>query len=898
MNSDLHTCLNVLESGSLDEKSFRSVLQMFQEFTSNTEKIAENRGDVALVYCRILNACQLIYEIDVPEKLPTDIKSQLINSFTNIERLYLEVEEKELYGAYVRTIWFLSELKTKSAEGRAGEIDRDLLGGYAKDLLDIFSDICFIFNIEDENGLVFPISKVVAAVIKGRDFQEFRSGIGVKDIYTLRLAVKLFQTEDDEKVLEMLKTRCNLKFINYLSDYCEIIDTIDFLNYQFNGTIVFHDAKNRKVLIRSDRENYFSNDPELRYDIETEMDYYRKAIGWFVEYPLDPRDKLCDYSDFLKNEDDRVVFLKLLYDYGYKNVFLQKSIVKKDDNTIVPLNPYCRQDAFLIKGRLKNKEGKTFEQNQICDLLQEYRICSVRTQVMNRVTFGLCMLLLEINNIGVDALGLDSLNENGWYQEQVINNWVRNDRTDSEDLKKLLEEWYKQLGYCEERKNLEKERIHAIDFLPLHQNLFPVYQKLCPSVFEEERVFFGNVKEDTEDTFIIRINLEDNYITVDYNRNEKPFIIINKDDLKDESEISDWNSMVDTDIWLLYSRRENKGHIINRATLKALFGLERIQANSLSFDVNTGITEIEYEKLVDYVRLFEEAQRHVAKNTKVCKQNDVRSQIFLRILHNMIWSKVDSLEKKNKYFEIIFAHQRADFANIDEDSTFLRLEENVLYVPKDNAVQGSVLSKLYENSLKPEGRDHRHLYNYELSKDENEMYQVFGKEIRKVVLLTDNFVNGRSTIHAIAAYLGINAASDLSLNDERLEKANTAKLKYICKGKEVPISLILKNNHIKISIYAFYGTERGRESIEAFLSRHDIKYESCKYVHELTNVADDRVIGQVKELWRVCKLKAGQYLFIRKFNLPKKTVFPSKMIEDPYLIINLFSQNKELYDED
>ena len=55
------------------------------------------------------------------------------------------------------------------------------------------------------------------------------------------------------------------------------------------------------------------------------------------------------------------------------------------------------------------------------------------------------------------------------------------------------------------------------------------------------------------------------------------------------------------------------------------------------------------------------------------------------------------------------------------------MEENVLYVPKDNAVQGSVLSKLYENSLKPEGRDPRHLYNYELSKDGNGMYQVFGK---------------------------------------------------------------------------------------------------------------------------------------------------------------------------
>lgn len=161
------------------------------------------------------------------------------------------------------------------------------------------------------------------------------------------------------------------------------------------------------------------------------------------------------------------------------------------------------------------------------------------------------------------------------------------------------------------------------------------------------------------------------------------------------------------------------------------------------------------------------------------------------------------------------------------------------------------------------------------------------------MLLTDNFVYGDSTIYALAAYLGISA--DSSLDNMRLEQANTAKMKYICEGKEVPISLILKTNHIRISIYAFYGTDSGRERIEAFLSKHNIEYESCKYVHKLTNVADDRVIGQAKELWRVGRFQTGYYLYIRKFNLPKKTVFPSKMIEDPYLFINLFSKNMELY---
>ncbi len=896
MNCDLHTYLNVLESGSIDEKAFRSVLHMFLKFTFKTDNIVNNREDVALVYCRILNACQLIYEIDIPEKLPEDIKTQLLNSFNNIERLYLEIEHKDLHGSYVKTIWFLSELKTKAAEGRTGDIDRESLGEHVKDLLDIFNEIGFIFNIKDENGFIFPISKVVATVIKGRDFQEFRSGIEIQDIHTLQLAVKLFQTEDDEKILNTLKTNCNLMFINYLRDYCEIIDTIDFLNYQLNGTMIFHDSRNKKILIRSDRENYFLKSPEVGYQIQIEKDYNGQAIGWFVEYTLDLRDKLCDYSDFLRTEEGLVGFLKLLYDCGYKNVFLQKSIVKKSDNTIAPLNPYCRQDSYLIKGRLKKKAGKYFRDDNIRELLQEYRICPVRAYVMNRVTFGLCILLLNINNIGVDALGLDSLNNNSWYQEQVVNNWINNSKTNSEHLNELLGEWYQQLGYCEELKRLEKERIHPIDFLPLRQNLFSVYQKFCPSICKDEKIFFGRVKEETEGTFVIRLDLEENHIVVDYSKGELPFMIISKNQLIDDDVIDNWSTKVDTDIWFLYSKIENKGRIINQATLKTLHCLEIIQKNGLSFNVNTEITEIEYERLVDYVMLFEDTQIKVAKSTKLCKQEDVRSQIFLRVLHNMIWSKIDSIEKKNAYFDIIFAHQKADFLNIDKDSNFLRLNENVLYIPKDSATQGSVLSKIYENILKPAGRDPRYLYNNELSKNENDQYEVFGADIRHIVFLTDNFVNGRSTIYSIAAYMGLSADSDRDLGKKRLEKADTARLKYICEGKEVSISSILKANNIKVSVYAFYGTEEGRMKIEEFLAKHNIEFESCKYVKQLTNRADDETIDLAKKIWQSCKLSQGYYLYIRKYNLPKVTVFPDIMVEDSCLFINLFSKNKELYE--
>lgn len=39
---------------------------------------------------------------------------------------------------------------------------------------------------------------------------------------------------------------------------------------------------------------------------------------------------------------------------------------------------------------------------------------------MNRVTFGLAIMLLQNENVGVNGLGVDELNSSEWYQSQVL----------------------------------------------------------------------------------------------------------------------------------------------------------------------------------------------------------------------------------------------------------------------------------------------------------------------------------------------------------------------------------------------------------------------------------------------------------------------------------------------
>lgn len=898
MNCDLQTCLHVLESGSINEDSFREVLNLFHGFTSHTELVSNNRVDTATVYCRILSACQNLYEIDTWESLPKEAAEQLIQSFNNIERLYHDTSEEERKGTYVRTIWFLSELKTKAAEGRTGDIDKRIIGEYAKDLLDVFQDIRFVFDIEYDGTRLFPISQVIAAVVSGRDFQEFRNGIQSNDICTLRLAVKLFKAPEDIQILDELKSKYRLKFINYLNDECLIIDTSDFLNYQWNGTIIFYNDAEHRVLIRSLKEDYFSQCGEKGHKLQTELDCDENPIGYFVEYELDASDELCDYSAVLASEAGRINFLRLIFDYDARNVFLENSIVKKPDGSLLPINPYCINDTRLVQGYLGNKKGKTFPQSQIREPLQKYRSCFLKSHIMNRVTLGLCIFLLDTNNIGVDALGLDSLTEDDWYQNQVIQNWLNNPNTTKDHITLLLNEWYKQLSYCEKISSLEKEEFHAIDFLPLRYDLNSIYHKIYPDFIPDERLFSGIVIEDEDcpETYSIEVN--DKTVA---GANEKklhhwPITIRVGDDFTVEDETLKWDQRVRGDVYFFYSLSEGHGRVVNRELLKALAGVELVQQYCLRFEVGAAVTGIHYNTIRTMTRLFETTYSEVANKTKACLATDLDIQTYLRLLHNMIWSGIDSVDRLKDYISIFRAHQIADFSEIDRDPLFQREDLNTLYVPKDSYHQSSVLSFVYDRRLKSATqRDNRHLYTPELSLIDGQ-YVVFGSPIESVVFLTDNFASGLSTIAALAAQLGIESDEECGLWPDRVKKANITRHRYYCGDDEVSIADIIRTNKAKILVHSYYGTSDASKRIDEFLERHEIPYEKSSFQFPLTSKAEQDMIEYAKSIWRRRDLdfKEGYYLYVREYNMPRKSIFPTQMLEEPRRFINLFNRRKEL----
>lgn len=898
MNRDLQTCLHVLESGSVDQASLYEVLQKFCTFSGKTEYVAQNRSDTAAVYCRILSACQNLYEIDSIEKLPEEIKNLLILCFNNIERLFLEIQNEECHGTYVRIIWFLSALKTKAVDGRAGEINKEILGEYARDLLEILGGIRFIFDIQQDGKQIFPISRVIASVISGRNFQEFRGGVQINDVYTLQLAVRLFKATEDTNVLEELKNRCNLQFINYLKPGCQVIDTVDFLNYQCNGTMIFYNSQERKVLIRSEHEEYFIQECPQKYTAQSERDYDGNEIGQFIEYELDKDDSLCDYSTILENEQGRIALLKLIYDEGFRNIFLQKSIIHKANGTIVPVNPFCGKDSHLVQGYLNRGNGKAYLKDNIRSLLQKYRICSVRSRVMNRVTFGLCLLLLEIKNTGVQALGLDSLVDTNWYQAQVIQNWIGSSDVDIEDIKRLLQSWYEQLQACEKISLVERLNVQAMDFLPLKQELECIYQKICPGLTPDERLFSGTVIEKEEEPDEYEMELASTTVAAKNAKKQECLPrTIESVSLLTEDETLEWEQCLGSVVFFFYSIDKGTGHVPNREISKSLSGVELIQENCFHFEIGVGVSEQDYESVCSRMKLFEPAYAEIAKRTKVCLSSDFESQAYLRLLYNMVWSKIDSIEKRDDYFSIIAAHQIVEFEKIDEDDFFNRRDPATLYVPKDKVDESSVLSNIYEKRLKTEThRDERHLYESDLSKNDDDAYTIHGNRIERVVFLTDNMASGKSTLAALAAYLGIQEDTDFQVDADRVRQADAKRHKYYCENQEISISDVLTTNEARITVHAYYGTEAARQKICDFLKKHvEVQFDNSTYEYPLTMKADDRIIERAHQIWGKHKgnIKSGHYLYIREYNMPKCSIFPSMMLEQPMLMINLFCKNRE-----
>jgi len=911
----LKTYLQALQAGEYSENVISGTIQQLE--ACSLQELSENRLLVAAVYCQLLQYCQSIYETEIPEPIITD----LLNVFENIEQIGTEATEEEKEDSNLITVWFLHELRVHRESGDVWNINDKTLRDSIHVLLQELDNLYFVFEIKKNGEYVFPIHEMITKVVEKPEFVNADNPLSLYHIHILQLAVRLFtNSTDGQKIIQTLIIQCNLKFINYLRLSGDIIDTPDLLNYQKNSVMIFHDKEINRVLIRSKNKNYFSAKSlwEMKeLTIEEEKDYHENKIGFFVEYDLEKNDLLTDYSEVLKSESGREAFLRMVFDREIYNILFEHSLVKKIDGSFQPINPFCCNDATIVKGHLKDKNGKCYDKEHFLDALLRYRSSALKVSnkcVMNRVSFGLAILLLQKENTGVDALQLDEFVDGEWFQSQLLKNWAERCKDSIEALTYITERWQKENDYCIRRskkrknsggKNIEDHEIEALDFYPLKSKMDWIYLMMGCENPDKVYVLHGKVQEDDEGDLFLGTDLTYDICGKKFSQDTgQTTLTIKLESVEDpDGMFGDvWGS--GEEYYFLYDSKKQKGIVYEQPLLKMLSAIERIQEkNQLTLETVSKICKTQYNEVVSMMSLQEEALCEAGKNV-FC---DFDSQVYYRLVHNLLWAGINK-DNISSYLRVFMHHQKLVFKDIVKDEKFMRKDVNTLYVPKDSRKSDSVLTSIYEKYLKLKGiRESNDLYDDELEirKDgyyHNENY------IKNIVFLCDNFEAGNATIRMLKAYLNIDMSSEEEIERKYVESAKARRQKYYLKKRglancsdvlfqapeqlmEIMIGDIIKKNTCTIELHGYYGTETGKKAIESFFQEQGIEGAAVTYEKEIVKHAS-QIIDETKCIWP--KTRDNVFTVVREFNMTKGNIFPNEMLSDPKKAICMFVKKREI----
>lgn len=107
--------------------------------------------------------------------------------------------------------------------------------------------------------------------------------------------------------------------------------------------------------------------------------------------------------------------------------------------------------------------------------------------------------------------------------------------------------------------------------------------------------------------------------------------------------------------------------------------------------------------------------------------------------------------------------------------------------------------------------------------------------------------------------------------------------------------ILRKNQGVEVVVHSFYGTEEGKENIDALFKNSKINYKGYDYFLPINVKAKD-LIELVKQIptWNISADIGDFYAVIRQYNMTKANVFPEEMISDGKKAIAMFIKKKEL----
>ena len=140
------------------------------------------------------------------------------------------------------------------------------------------------------------------------------------------------------------------------------------------------------------------------------------------------------------------------------------------------MNPFSNKDRFAIDV-MREVPVDTADA-----LLERYVNLSVKRSaswILNRLTVGTIVQLLKIDDKTKDKVFGLEYNEEDFYQNQLLQNWLLSVHDRASAMRELLNSMYMELRYCVRRKNdgnkdevsIEKHTVCAQKYLPFYLEL-------------------------------------------------------------------------------------------------------------------------------------------------------------------------------------------------------------------------------------------------------------------------------------------------------------------------------------------------------------------------------------------------------------------------------------------
>lgn len=737
----------------------------------------------------------------------------------------------------------------------------------------------WIFSLKKNDKFLYPLGTIMNDVIRNNYFD-------VKTLFNLSFLLRIYVKHkiNDNEILtkiDELSKNYNIKCLEYIRAGGKQL--LSSQNVKENGTMIFR--YNEKVLIRSTKNYYF----DAKESIEIEKDSKNNIIAYFIEYSLQTNDlKFFSLTEFLRKAEPnskKFEFIKKLYQIGHFNNFYQDAIYfDKQEHKYEFLNPYGYLDEKILIPAGKKYEKYNNDEEGFFDLLNASdKQYSLRQSIIwSRKQFDILTLdfFSELTRLNKRPINIESdkISESDFLQNSLFKQYFENGGYFNEDT--ILN----YLDFIQDNVfNLNNSDKKMDDKMKL---IFP-YKIYAPDYFSDVCYLYKYRLEGIQGEFCqFKISNRGLEKCIEVNGKEVVIKDIEKNILN-SSDIDNLN--VPSSIKEGFFDEQNSVLYYDRqltAVAKKLINFNQTKEEYfLTYEVLKSKSDTSLKSLIDLIAAIK--LDSINYNVfSVSPMEEAESILWYKLMWHFVimgWTseQIDSfldlvlnrhyIGCALEYKDIVERWYKSIEEMISEDSNLVFRKEKMQDTTLDNYISEICISLGGKQPIT------QTVFEKSKVRIENNKFYYKDREIKKIVILVDNIMGGKSLKDALNHYFI--ADSKIDIHEQYFSYSPELKKVGL---KSLNVEVIVK------AIWSFPDILSNTKSLNN--DSYDLSIIPEKIIDNYYR-CNDEVKNITISLYE--EIEDADYLIFRKKNMPFKTVFPKK-VTDTTNLIGLFNRSKEL----